>query len=90
MLIAIGLAMIAGLFSIALMPVNDVFTAVGLFIVVEGYTIVAMLLITLGLQQALGPDSRFDRYLARTWRRVFVFVAGSSLIVAGCWLLAVI
>ena len=89
LLTAIGLAMVAGLFPIALIPANDVFTVISLFIVVEGWTIVATLLFTLGLQRILGPDSRFERYLARSWRRVFVFVAGSSLIVAFCWLLAV-
>ncbi len=88
-LIVCGLMMIAFLFGVATLPANDIFTVIGLFIVVEGYTIVATLMLTMGLRKLLGPNNRIDRFLNRSWWRVVVWVVGSSLIVAGCWLIAV-
>ncbi|MCA9078160.1 MAG: hypothetical protein KDA93_24230 [Planctomycetaceae bacterium] len=88
LLILCGLMMVAFLFGLAVIPANDLFDWIGLFIVVEGYTIVATLMLTMGLRKVLGPHSRFDQFLARSWWRVVVWVLGSNLIVAGCWLIA--
>ena len=90
LLILCGLLMIAFLFGVAVIPANDLFDWICLFIVVEGYTIVATLLLTMGLRKLLGPNSRFDQFLAGSWRRVAAWVLGSSLIVALFWLVAVL
>lgn len=87
--VACGLLMIAFLFGVAVIPANDLFDWIGLFIVVEGYTIVATLMLTMGLRKLMGPNSRFDQFLASSWRRVAGWIIGSSLIVVGCWLVAV-
>ena len=60
LLIACGLLMIAFLFGLAILPANDLFTVISLFIVVEGYTIVATLMLTMGLRKSAKPEDMRD------------------------------
>ncbi len=90
LLIVVGMIMLAGLFLLWRKPAGDIYTAAGIFIGVQAYSVVALLFILVGLRYVLGPRSWIDILAAKSVGRVAGIALLGGLIVGVLWLIAIV
>lgn len=89
-LVLVGVAMLVGLFVLSRIPPDNMYHAVGLFIAVEAYSVVAILFMVVGLRYTLGPRNWIDRTAEKTIGRLVSIIVAGALVVGVCWLLAIL